>query len=105
MARARELILSGGMGDLPGLAAAAVDFLSLKLGRVDLAEVARSLPPEADAQTVELVAKLQEPFRCLVDFSDERSVARFRSLCEAEGVTVAVASPDRRRAPASEPDR
>ena len=88
VARAREIILAGGMGDLPGLAAAAVGFLSLKLSCADLSAVARSLPPGADQQTIELVERLREPIGRLVDFDDERSVARLRSLCKAEGVPV-----------------
>ena len=88
VARAREIILTAGMGDLPGLAAAAAGFLSLKLSRADLSEIARVLPAGADPQTIELVARLREPIGRLVDFDDERSVARLRSLCEAEGVPV-----------------
>ncbi len=88
VARAREIILSGGMGDLPGLVSAAALFLSLKLSRVDLGDVARSLPAGADPQTVDLVESLRGPIGGLIDLGDERSLARLKSLCEAEGVPV-----------------
>jgi hypothetical protein len=88
VARAREVILAGGLGELPGLTAAAAGFLSLKLSRVDLAEVARALPPLADPQTGELLEQLRQPFGRLVDFGDEATVARFRARCETEGVSM-----------------
>lgn len=88
VARAREAILAGEMDALPGLEAAAASFLTLKLSRIDLAGVAASLPASADPQTIELLRRLRQPYRTLVDFSEPRSLQRFRTLCEAEGVEM-----------------
>jgi hypothetical protein len=88
VALAREIILSDGLGDLPRLAGTAAGFLPLKLGRVDLDEVARALPAGADPQTIELLDLLRQPYRALVDFSDEAERGRLRDLCDAEGLPM-----------------
>ena len=88
VALARDMILSGGLGDLPNLSATVTWFLPLKLSCVDLDEVRRALPAGADPQTIELVELLRRPYRALVDFDDERSVGPLRQVCEAEGVPL-----------------
>jgi hypothetical protein len=88
IALAREVILSGGFGNLPKLAGAARAFLPLKLGRVDLDDVRRLLPAGADPQTIELVDRLRQPYRALVDFADEVELGRLRELCAAEGLPI-----------------
>lgn len=86
--QAREIILSKGLGDLPKLAGAVTSLLSLKLSRIDLDEVRRTLPAGADPQTIELLDLLRRPYRAFVDFDDDRSVGRLKDLCEAEGVAL-----------------
>jgi hypothetical protein len=88
VARVREVILSGAFGDLPRLEASAADFLPLKLSHVDLAEVAGAMPASADPQTLELVGLLQRPYGALVDYDNQLDLARFRQLCETEGVPL-----------------
>ncbi len=88
VAAAREVILSEGLGVLPGLSGTIAAFLPLKLSRIDLAEVRRSLPATADPQAADLVDMLQRPYGDLIDFGDGRERARFSALCEAEGVRV-----------------
>jgi hypothetical protein len=88
VALARDIILSGGLGDLPRLPATVAWFLPLKLSRIDLAEVRRVMPAGADPQTIELVELLRRPYRALVDFDDEQSVGRLREACEAEGIRL-----------------
>ncbi|HEX7484687.1 MAG TPA: hypothetical protein VF332_00930 [Vicinamibacterales bacterium] len=92
VARAREVILSGGLGDLPGLAATIAGFAPLKLSRIDLGEVRRAVPTGADSQTIEVIDLLRRPYRAFFDFDNEQSVGRLRELCEAEGLPLP--SPD-----------
>ena len=88
IARARDIILAGGLTELPGLAAAAAGFMPLKLSRIDLDDVRRSVPEGGDPQCVELVDLLLRPFRAFFDFDDPRSVSVLARVCEAEGLPL-----------------
>ncbi len=83
--RAREVILSEGLGSLPNLPAMAARFMTLKLGDIDLEQVGAALPARADGQTAELVGLLRRPFGAFFDFSDVRSVSRLARLCSEAG--------------------
>lgn len=88
VARAREVILSNGLGALPGLAASVLDFVPLKLSRVALIDIRAALPEAADLQVTELLDGLSAPYGVLFDYHDERSLERLRHLCEAEGLAL-----------------
>jgi hypothetical protein len=86
--RAREQILSQGLGTLrldPHLAAV---FMPLKLGRVDLDEVRRRLPDDADPQCAELLDILALPYREFYDFASPWSVGQLEALSRAEGLPL-----------------
>lgn len=83
--RAREAILSEGLGSLPSLPAMAARFMTLKLGNTDLAHVEAVLPAKADGQTAELVGLLRRPFGVFFDFGDARSASRLQGLCSEAG--------------------
>ncbi|MCX6552923.1 MAG: hypothetical protein NTY02_18290, partial [Acidobacteria bacterium] len=88
IARAREIILAGGLSTLPRLATAAADFMPLKLSRIDLAGVRRAVPDGADAQTADVIDLLRRPYGAFFDFSDPYSVGRLHRICEAEGLPI-----------------
>ena len=85
--RAKDMILAGGLAEVPGLAAAAA-FMHLKLSRIDLEQVRGAVPEGADPQTVEIVDLLLRPFSAFYDFADRYSVADLERICEAEGIPV-----------------
>lgn len=86
IARAREIILSGGLSELPQLAASVASFMPLKLSRIDLGEVRRCAPEGVDPQCLELIDLLRRPYGSLVDYADPRSLASLSRVCEGEGL-------------------
>ena len=88
ISRAKNFILSRGLGAhfIPEIEA--LDFLPLKLGGTDLDELRARLPEGADAQTVEVVEALRRPFGELFDYDDPARLDRLRRVCEREGLPL-----------------
>jgi hypothetical protein len=82
ISRARTFILSKGLGSLPLHYGMLKDFMPLKLSRIGLAEVRRSLPANHDPQTVEVLDLLSQPFGKFYDYSDPGSLARLKKICD-----------------------
>jgi len=86
--KAKDYILSRGLGPLRVHKGLVAEFMTLKLSRVDLAEVRHCLTEAFDPQTAEVVDLLLRPFAEFYDYGDPRSFAVLRRLCEAEGLPV-----------------
>jgi len=86
--RARDAILTDGLGSLYLHPGAVQDLLPLKLAEVHLGAVAEALPPNADPQAAELLELLGRPWRTFCDFDRPDAVARLTALCAAQGCPV-----------------
>jgi hypothetical protein len=86
--RARSLILSKGLGSLRVHKGLVLGFMTLKLSRPDLTEVRRTLPPESDPQTAEVLDLLGRPYGEFYDFESPASLGRLHRICEAEGLPL-----------------
>ena len=93
IARARDVILSSGLAALPSVAAAALEFASLKLSRIDLGQVRDALPDHADPQLADLVDALRQPFGAMWDYGDPAALAALQRVCDREGVPLPAGSP------------
>jgi hypothetical protein len=85
VSRAKDVILSRGLGFLSIHRGLAADFMTLKLSGVDLARVRREVGDGFDPQTAEILDLLLRPYGEFYDFSDERSLAGLRKICAEEG--------------------
>jgi hypothetical protein len=94
VARARDIILSSGLAALPSAAGAAMDFVPLKLSRIDLERVRAALPAYADPQSGELIDALRRPFGAMWDYDDPMALASLRRVCDREGVPLPAADDD-----------
>jgi hypothetical protein len=88
ISRAREMILAGGLSELPRLGAAAVSFMPLKLSRIDLADVRGCVPNGADPQCAETIDLLRRPYSAFFDYGDPHSLSSLARICDAEGLPV-----------------
>ncbi|MDP2915433.1 MAG: hypothetical protein Q8O91_08270 [Candidatus Aminicenantes bacterium] len=86
--RAKDYILSRGLGPLRVHKGLVAEFMTLKLSRVDLAEVRQCVAEAFDPQTAEVVDLLLRPFAEFYDFADPRSLSALRRVCAAEGLPV-----------------
>jgi hypothetical protein len=86
--RARVFLLSQGLGSLRVHKGLVKGFMALKLSRIDLAEVRRSLPPDTDPQTAEVLEMLARPYGEFFDFGNPRSLGRLLRISEAEGLPL-----------------
>lgn len=88
ISRAKDALLSHGLGTLRvhrGLAAA---FMTLKLSGVGLAEVRQAISDAHDPQTAEFLDMLARPFAEFFDFADPRNLAPLRRICDTEGIDL-----------------
>ncbi len=86
--RARDTILTAGLGDLhlhPGMLR---DLLPLKLSGVELAAVIEAMPAAADPQTPDVVRLLARPWRTFFDVDRPDAAARLAALCAAHARPV-----------------
>jgi hypothetical protein len=88
ISRAKDVILSQGLGALSIPRGAVSGFITLKLSRVDLHEVRRMLAETCDPQTASVLDLLQRPFSEFFDFSDPRSLANLRRICEINSIPL-----------------
>jgi hypothetical protein len=88
ISRAKDTLLSRGLGTLrvhKGLVAA---FMTLKLSGVGLAEVRQAVSDAHDPQTAEVLDMLARPFGEFFDFAHARSLAPLRRICDTEGIDL-----------------
>jgi len=88
LSRAKEHILSEGLGRLQVNKGLVSGLVPLKLSGMDLDKVKRDLPDHSDPQTAEVIELLSRPFGEFYDFSKPWDMAELRRLCEAEGVPL-----------------
>jgi hypothetical protein len=86
--QARDVILSGGLGPLQGLARSVAAFMPLKLSGVDLEAVRAAIPEGGDPQSVEFVDLLLRPFGAFFDYRDPHSLESLRRACDAAGLEM-----------------
>ncbi|MCX6563769.1 MAG: hypothetical protein NTU60_09210 [Candidatus Aminicenantes bacterium] len=86
--KAKDYILSHGLGPLRVHKGLVAEFMTLKLSRVDLAEVRHCLTEAFDPQTAEVVDLLLRPFAEFYNYADPRSLASLKRISEAEGLPV-----------------
>lgn len=89
---ARDLILSDGLGDLDLTSGLLLEFIPLKLSRIDLHKIIKSIPDHCDSQTAALLKLLIKPYSYFYDFTQSWSMEPLRRICEQEGVPLP--SPD-----------
>jgi len=89
--KAKDFILSHGLRPLRIHAGLVAGFMTLKLSRVDLREVRRSLTETFDPQTAEVVDLLLRPFGAFYDYADPRSVDALRTICRGEDAPLPAA--------------
>ena len=92
--RAKGVILSQGLGQLHLHTGLVKDFMPLKISGVDLDAVRDAMPDGCDAQTVEMVDLLRQPYGVFYDFSRPDALRRLEAICAAEN--CAVPGPDDR---------
>ena len=88
LSRAKDVLLSKGLGTLNVSKALALEFARLKLSGADLAAARARLDAAADPQTAELLDLLAKPWSELLGKDDEASWNRLAALCSAEGIPV-----------------
>jgi hypothetical protein len=88
VSRAKEHILSAGLGSLRIHTGLVSSLLPLKLSGIDLSRVRKALPEAADPQTAEVLDVLNKPYGEFVDYTKPWSLSRFKRLCEAEGLPL-----------------
>lgn len=86
ISRAKDVILSYGLGQLHIHHGLIFEFMPLKLSRVDLEEVRRCLPESCDPQTTIVLDLLLKPFSEFYDFSQPWSLARLQKICETQRI-------------------
>ncbi len=86
--RAREQILTEGLGALRIHAGVVEDFMSLKLAGLDLRAVRAALPEGGDPQAQEVVALLLEPYSAFYNFDQPWSIKRLKRLCAANDLPL-----------------
>ena len=82
--RAKDYILSRGLGRLRVHKGLVREFMPLKLSRVDLGAVLHALPAMVDLQTREVLDLLLRPYAEFYDFSEAVSLSALRRICEKE---------------------
>lgn len=88
ISRAKDYILSRGLGQLHIHKGVLAEFMTLKLSRIDLAEVRKNIAPAFDPQTKEVVDVLLKPFSEFYDYGDPRSLSELKRICEDEGLPL-----------------
>lgn len=86
LSRAKDVLLSTGLGTLNVSKALALEFARLKLSGADLAAARARLDAGADPQAAELLDLLAKPWSELLGRDDEASWNRLAALCSAEGI-------------------
>lgn len=88
ISRAKDIILSQGLGVLSIPRGTVAGFMPLKLSQIDLDEARRMLPETSDPQTAAVLDLLRQPYFAFFDFSDPRSLTGLRRICEREGLPL-----------------
>jgi len=88
VSKAKDFILSHGLRPLRVHKDLVAEFMTLKLSRVDLAEVRQALAESFDPQTGEVVDFLLRPFAEFYDYADPRSVDALKRICRIEDLPV-----------------
>ena len=86
--RARDQILTAGLGALRIHAGVVEDFMGLKLAGLDLDALRAALPPGGDPQAREVVELLRRPYREFYDFDQPWSLKRLKRICDRDGVPL-----------------
>ena len=82
--RAKKMILSDGLVDLILHEGLLTDLMTLKLSRVELAEVEKTISPQCDSQTADIIKILRKPYSTFFDFSASWSLNRLSEICKRE---------------------
>lgn len=82
--RARNQILSEGLGDLNLHKGLLTDLITLKLSRVELADVEKAISAHCDPQTADIIRILRKPYEVFFDFSASWSLGRLSEICRRE---------------------
>jgi hypothetical protein len=88
ISRAKDVLLSHGLGTLRVHRGLVVAFMTLKLSGVGLAEARQAVSEAHDPETAEILDMLARPFAEFFDFADPRNVAPLRRICDAEGIDL-----------------
>jgi hypothetical protein len=86
--RAKKIILTRGLQPLgihPGLV---LEFIPLKLSRVNLALVKESVPKDGAAETEAVIDLLQRPYSHFFDYSRKWSLNRLMKICDSAGLPL-----------------
>jgi hypothetical protein len=86
--RARDHILSCGLGSLWIHKGLVSEFMTLKLSKVDLNEVRQSTAETFDPQTTAVLDLLRQPYAEFYDFADPKSLFSLKRICESEGLPL-----------------
>jgi pyruvate,orthophosphate dikinase len=88
ISRAKDYILSRGLGSLRIHKGLVSDFMTLKLSGADLNEARRQVTAMFDPQTTGVLDLLLRPYAEFFDFADPKSFSALQRICEAEGVRL-----------------
>jgi hypothetical protein len=88
VSRARDQVLSKGLGSLAVRPALLLELMPLKLAGTGLAAARAALPAWSDPQTVEVLTVLGEPWSMFFDYGVPCRLAALRALCESAGRPV-----------------
>jgi len=88
ISRAKDYILSRGLGSLWIHKGLVSEFMTLKLSGADLNEVKRHVSATLDPQTAGVLELLLRPYAEFFDFTDPKSFSALQRICEAEGVPL-----------------
>jgi hypothetical protein len=88
LSRARDVVLSKGLGTLKVSKGLALEFARLKLSGADLAAARARLDAASDPQTAELLDHLMRPWDELIGPDGTASRERLAAVCAAEGIPL-----------------
>lgn len=88
VSRARKMILTVGLGSIIIHRGSVGSFMTLKLGKINLRDVAVNIPDWYDPQTLEVVNILQNPYSFFFDFTKPWDKSKLEKLCKEENVSI-----------------
>ncbi len=81
--RAKDVILTEGLGPLRLHSGRVKEFMPLKLSDIDLDAVGEAIPDTADTQTSDLIGMLRRPYGEFFDFDQPYARNQLASLCSS----------------------
>ena len=86
--RARQKILSDGLGNITLTRGNASIFITLKLSDKDISRVRSFCSENTDPDTLHLIEMLEKPYGFFFNYNAEWSVSRLEELCNEENLPV-----------------